>query len=89
MLNPMARVVEKPGMMYTFKQFHERPYRGPVVPKHGAGTPQGHAAGQDGAEGGTLFLPSRQQQTMISPPSVASYSIEAKLGYRRAFVVWG
>ena len=31
-LNLMARVGEKPGMMCSFEKFHERPYRGPVLP---------------------------------------------------------
>ena len=31
-LNLMAWVDEKPGMMCAFEKFHERPYRGPVLP---------------------------------------------------------
>ena len=30
--NLMARVDEKPRMMCSFEEFHEMPYRGPVLP---------------------------------------------------------
>ena len=45
-LNLMVRLDEKPGMMCSCEEFHERPYRGPVLPSiHDAGTPQGQAGG--------------------------------------------
>lgn len=31
-LNLMARVDENPGMMCSFDNFHERPYKRPVLP---------------------------------------------------------
>lgn len=78
--------------MCYFEKFHERHYRGPVAPHIVPGRHKVmRAGGQDGAEGGTLllFLPELRQQIMLSPSSVASYSIEVIWGYRRAFVVGG
>ena len=89
--NLMARVDEKPGMLCSFEKFHERPYRGPVLPYMMPGRHKVKRVAKSEPKGEPRFYlnsgndhASDCSKIKLSPLGTASYSTDVTWGYRHA-----
>ena len=90
-LNLVARVDEKPGMMCSFEKFHEKPQRGPVLPYMMTGRHQvKRAAKSEPKEVPRFYLTSGNDHAsdcskiMLWPSGIATYLTDVTWGYWRA-----